>query len=91
MELSPLHLIRDNLYLFFSILTFIPQYLVITVSEIMVSVTGVEWAYTEAPPSMKARDPLTISKRTSSADGLRSTISTMKRPVGQFIPYYSNC
>ena len=59
-SVPPLHLIRDNLYLFLSILTFIPQYLVITVSEIMVSVTGVEWAYTEAPPSMKARDPLTI-------------------------------
>jgi len=37
-----------------SILTFIPQYFLITVGEIMVSVTGVEWAYTEAPPSMKA-------------------------------------
>ena len=34
-----------------SILTFIPQYFLITVGEIMVSVTGVEWAYTEAPPS----------------------------------------
>ena len=29
----------------------------------MVSVTGVEWAYTEAPPSMKARDPLIIDRR----------------------------
>ena len=37
-----------------SILWFIPQYFLITVGEIMVSVTGVEWAYTEAPPSMKA-------------------------------------
>ena len=35
-----------------SILTFIPQYFLITVGEIMVSVTGVEWAYTEAPPSL---------------------------------------
>ena len=63
----------------------------ITGSEIMVSVTGVEWAYTEAPPSMKARDPLTIGRRTSSADGLRSIIRTMRCPIGQFIPYYSNC
>ena len=47
-----------------SILSFIPQYLVITVSEIMVSVTGVEWAYTEAPPTMKARDSQTPSRRT---------------------------
>jgi len=37
-----------------SILTFIPQYLVLTIAEVMVSVTGVEWAYTEAPPTMKA-------------------------------------
>ena len=33
----------------------VTQYFLITVGEIMVSVTGVEWAYTEAPPSMKAR------------------------------------
>ena len=38
-----------------SILTFIPQYFVMTLSEVLVSVTGVEWAYTEAPPNMKAR------------------------------------
>ena len=50
--------------IFFSILSFIPQYLVITVSEIMVSVTGVEWAYTEAPPTMKARDSHVRSRRT---------------------------
>ena len=49
---------------YYSILSFIPQYLVITVSEIMVSVTGVEWAYTEAPPTMKARDSQITSRRT---------------------------
>ena len=26
-----------------------------TLSEVLVSVTGVEWAYTEAPPSMKVQ------------------------------------
>ena len=45
---------QDSLPATISILTFIPQYLVITISEVMVSVTGVEWAYTESPPSMKA-------------------------------------
>ena len=54
----------------------------ITVSEIMVSVTGVEWAYTEAPPSMKARDPL---------DGGQTFVRIMRCPIGQVIPYYSNC
>jgi len=49
-----INVVQDSNAATVSILTFIPQYLVITVSEIMVSVTGVEWAYTEAPPSMKA-------------------------------------
>ena len=45
---------RDSNPATISILAFIPQYFVITLSEILVSVTGVEWAYTEAPPQMKA-------------------------------------
>ena len=32
----------------------IPQYIIITVAEVMVSVTGLEFAYNQAPKSMKA-------------------------------------
>ena len=32
----------------------IPQYFIITLSEVFVSVTGIEWAYTEAPTCMKS-------------------------------------
>ena len=32
----------------------IPQYIIITVAEVMVSVTGLEFAYAQAPKSMKA-------------------------------------
>ncbi|CBY14196.1 unnamed protein product [Oikopleura dioica] len=37
-----------------SIMWFIPQYFVMTLAEVLINVTGVEWAYTEAPPSMKS-------------------------------------
>lgn len=37
-----------------SILWQIPMYFVLTCGEVMVSITGLEFAYTEAPPSMKS-------------------------------------
>merc|ERR1739842_288024 len=36
------------------ILWLIPQYFVITASEIMISVTGLEFSYSQAPDSMKS-------------------------------------
>ena len=47
--------LRDSNAATISILWFVPQYFVMTLSEVLVSVTGVEWAYTEAPPSMKVQ------------------------------------
>ena len=32
----------------------IPQYLVLTVSEVLISITGLEFAYSQAPPSLKS-------------------------------------
>lgn len=32
----------------------LPQYFIITVSEIMFSITGLEFSYAEAPPTMKS-------------------------------------
>lgn len=32
----------------------VPQFIIITVSEVLVSVTGLEFAYTQAPPAMKS-------------------------------------
>lgn len=37
-----------------SMLAIIPQYLVITIAEILISVTGLEFAYTQAPRTMKS-------------------------------------
>lgn len=37
-----------------SVLWQLPAYIVLTFSELLVSVTGLEFAYTQAPPSMKA-------------------------------------
>ena len=36
------------------ILWLLPQYIVLTVGEILFSVTGLEFSYTQAPASMKA-------------------------------------
>ena len=45
---------KDSNPALLSLLILTPQYFVITLSEVFISVTGVEWAYTEAPPQMKA-------------------------------------
>merc|ERR1712226_854797 len=37
-----------------SLLLIIPQFFVITVAEVLISITGLEFAYTQAPPSMKS-------------------------------------
>ena len=37
-----------------NIMWMVPQYVIITMSEVMVSATAFEFAYTQAPPSMKA-------------------------------------
>ena len=37
-----------------NILWLIPQYVILTVGEVMNSATGLEFAYTQAPPSMKS-------------------------------------
>ena len=37
-----------------SMLKIIPQYFVITIAEILISVTGLEFAYTQAPATMKS-------------------------------------
>merc|ERR1712130_342974 len=37
-----------------SMLWIIPQFFIITVAEVMISITGIEFAYTQAPNSLKA-------------------------------------
>lgn len=37
-----------------SMLWILPQYFIVTISELMVSITGLEFAYTQAPPSLKS-------------------------------------
>ncbi|CBY34178.1 unnamed protein product [Oikopleura dioica] len=45
---------KDNKENKVSLLALIPQFAVITIAEVLISVTGLEFAYTQAPPSMKS-------------------------------------
>ena len=46
-----------------SIFLLLPQYIVITAGEVMNSVTGLEFAYTQAPKSMKSVVQVRLFKR----------------------------
>lgn len=50
-EVRPLEVTEPNSI---HILWLIPQYIIITMGEVMFSVTGLEFAFTQAPPTMKS-------------------------------------
>ena len=48
------------------IMWLLPQYVVVTVGEILFSITSMEFAYSQAPPSMKSVLQVSVTSQPSS-------------------------